>query len=760
MAGKKFSIEAVFSALDKISAPIAKIKTKLGSLGKGASGALKGANAAVDRGIAGMGKFSDAIGIAGAVSVAGLGLALRDTIDEGANFERTMVFAAAQFPGMIKQGTKEFDALSIAARKVGDETEFSSQDAAEGLTLLATAGLSAKAAIAALPKVVNFATASKVEFARASDIANNTMGAFSLTSKDATKNAANMSRVMDVLTRAAADSTTNVEELFDAVKMGGTVANSAGTSLEQFVGYAEALAGVGIKGGDAGTAIRNMFLELGAPSTSAVKGMNALGVKLAKTKSGAIDMTATVGRFAKATAKMTKAQKIAALGNVFGARTIGPFIALMDAGVGTIDDFKMSLEKAGGTTEGMAKLLSADTLGALRNFSSLIDGVKLDVFTAIRPVLLDIIKATSEWVTQNRELIKTKAAEWITALRDNLPKIWEWTIKLAKAFAGFLAFAVAIKAINMAILAYEVVAKLATGATWLWNAATDSSILSNVALAGEIVALKVAQLASSVATGALTAATWLYEAAIWAGQVGTAEFTLAAVASKVAQYASSAAAAALTAATWLYEAAQTAVALVTGRVTVATVAGRVAQLASQAATLIATAAQGAYAAVLGVTSGALGVFRAATLATVPAIGAQAAALAPFILTVGAAAAAVLALKAAWDQWGALDKSLSGSGGIGGTIDQMRAMGTFDPFKAHDAAMNASARDARLKQDLAERDAPQIVTPQARAASEAAEANASASVSGEITVKAAPGVKATAQSKASSVPLRVQQSGAF
>src|SRR4051812_6969353 len=128
MAGKKFSIEAVFSALDKISAPIAKIKTKLSGLGKGASGALKGANAAVDRSIAGMGKFSDAIGIAGAVSVAGLGLALKDTIDQGAQFERTMVFAAAQFPGMIKQGTKEFDALSAAARKVGDETEFSSQD--------------------------------------------------------------------------------------------------------------------------------------------------------------------------------------------------------------------------------------------------------------------------------------------------------------------------------------------------------------------------------------------------------------------------------------------------------------------------------------------------------------------------------------------------------------------------------------------------------------------------------------------------------
>jgi TP901 family phage tail tape measure protein len=755
MARKKFSIEAVFSALDKISAPIAKIRTKLASLGKGASSALRGANAAVDKSIAGMGKLSSAVGVGAAVSVAGLGLALKDTIEEGANFERTMVFAAAQFPGMIKQGTKEFSALEAAARRVGDETEFSSQDAAEGLTLLATAGLSAEAAIAALPKVVNFATASKVDFARASDIANDAMGAFGLTTKNATKNAANMSRVMDVLTRASADSTTNVEELFEAVKMGGPIAKTAGASLEQFIGMTEVLAGVGIKGGEAGTAIRNMFLELGAPSTAAVKGMDRLGVKLAKTKSGSIDMAATVERFAKATSKMTRAQKIQALGNVFGARTVGPFIALMDAGAGKIAEFQKSLEDATGTTEGMAKLLSADTLGALRNFSSLIDGVKLDVFAAIRPVLMDIIKATSDWVTANRELIKSNAAEWIAALRDNLPKIWEWTVRLAKAFGGFLIFAAAVKAINVAILAYEVATKLAAGATWLWNAAVKASSVSVNLAWMQTLALKGAQVASRVATVAVTAATWLYNAALSVGRVGMMQFTVASIAGRVAALASRAATAVATTAQAAYTAVVGASATGLRGLTLAEVASKIAALASRAATLVASAAQAVYSGVLGVTSGALGAFRAATLATVPAIAAQAAALAPFVLTLGAALAAVLALKAAWDQWQQLDKSLSGSGGIMGTVGKMVEMGTFDPFAAHDAAMNEKAR-----KDREERDRAQVVSPQARAAAEAAEASATASVSGQITVAPAPGARATVQSKPSSVPLRVQPSGAF
>ena len=756
MAGKKFSIEAIFSAIDKISAPVAKIKTKLSGLGKGAGAALKGANTIVDKGIAGMGKFSAAAGVAGAVSVAGLTAAMADTISTGADFERTLTFAAAQFPGMIRYGTKEFDELERAARRVGDTTETSSEQAAEGLTLLATAGLSAKAAIAALPKVVNFATAAKVDFSRAADIANNSLSIFAMNSEDATKNAQNMGRVMDVLVRAAADSTTNVEELFDALKTGGGVAHTAGISLEAFTGYVEVLANKGIKGSEAGTAIRQMFLELGAPTTSAVKGMAALGVRLAKTKTGAIDMTATIARFSKATSKMTAAQKIAALGNVFGARTLSPFINLMDAGTDKLNEYKKSLEVATGTTDSMAVVLQSDATGAFKHFEQMIAGLKLDVFKAIRPTVLEIVGAVTTWIGANRELIKTQAVEWLGKLRDNLPVIWDWTVKLGKAFLGFLAFAATVKAITFAVEAYTLATKLAVPITWAWNAAANANIASNLALAGEVVALKVAQLASALATGAVTAATWLYNAALAVGELGNRRFTLSAIASKLAQLASSVATAAVTAAMWLYNAALVAVDLVTGRLTISTIAAKVAQLASQAATWLANAAQTAYAVVVAASSGALGVFTAAAWSSVTAIGAQATALAPFLITVGAVTAAVLALYAAWNQWQKLNASLSGSGGIIGTIAEMTETGTWDPFKAHDAVMDRKARLDRKMRD----EQPQVVSPQARAASEAAEASASANVSGEITVRPAPGTTATATGKRSKVPLRVQPSGAF
>jgi TP901 family phage tail tape measure protein len=729
MGKGKFSLAAIFSAKDKLSAPLAKIQTKLAVFGKTAGKVLKGANKAADAGMRGVGRMSTALGVAGVASVAGLGFELRKTIEEGVEFERTMTFAAAQFPGMIKAGTAEFAALEAAAKQVGDETEFSAQQAAEGLTLLATAGLDAEAAVAALPKVVNFAMASQVEFARASDIANDSMGAFGLTSKNAAKNAKNMSMVMDVLTRAAADSTTNVEQLFEAVSVGGPIAKTAGASIQEFVAMAGVLAKVGLKGAEAGTAIRNAFLELGAPSSAATKGLKALGIRVAKTKDGAIDMTTTIGRFAVASKKMTKAQKIQALGAVFGARTVGPFIALMDAGVDVIDEMEKSLLNAKGTTEGMATVMQQDALGALRQFDSLVSGVRLDVFSAIREPLLDIVKATGSWVTENRALIKTKAGEWAVALKDNLPEIWMWIVRIGKGFAAFAAFAVTVKVANTAILAYEVASKLATATTWAFGLAIKATKLAINSSTLATIRLRLATLASRTATLVAAAAQAAYTVPLNAA-------TLAAVRGKIAQ-----------------------------------AALRIATLASRAATIVAGAAQAAYAAVVATSTGGLAAFRVATLASVPAIGAQVAAMAPLLITFAAVAAAVGALIALYDQLIKLNNELAGSGGILGTASKMIEMGTFDPFAAHDAALNEKARADRDARDKAQTEAlapkapapePQIVSPAARAASEAVEAGAgaNASVDGRIVVEAKQGTKATVKAKPRSVKLQLEPSGAF
>lgn len=726
MAGKgKFSLEAIFSAVDKLSAPLAKIRTKLGAFGKSAAGAMRSANNAVDKGLAGIGKFSNVLGIGAVASLAGVAFELKNVITHGAEFEKTLIRAGSAFEVPVRKGTAGFKELSDAARNIGRTTEFSAQQAAEGINSLATAGFTAKQSIAALPKIIDFASAGSLELGAAADIASNTLGAFGLRSADAAKNSLNMGRAMDVMVRAAADSTTNVTELFEAIQVGGSLAATNGVKIEEFTGMLGVLANAGLKGSEAGTAIRNSILKLTNATPEATKMMKHLGVQVARNKDGSLDMTATIGRFTKATSKLTKEQKSHAIATIFGAYTTGPFLNLLDAGEDTIRKFTENLEKATGVTKKLADIMRESTTAKIAHFFNVIEDVRLGVFEAISDTVTEIAESVSDWVLENQELINTKAAEWVETLKDALPDLWKWTKRVTVAVAAFLAVAAAVKVVT---LLATIIGGLSAAYTWLF--------ISTTTAAGGTGAL-------SIAFNALAGA--------------TVRSRIATVASTVAQVASRAATLVATVAQTAYAAVVNTTLWATIGSRVATVALTVAQVASRVATLLATAAQTAYAVVLSVSSGALGAFRVAALASVPAIGAQVLAMAPLLLAVGAAAAAVAALVAVWMQYNKLDKSLEGSGGITGTIGKMVDMGTLNPFEAHDAVMNEKARAGAR-----DREAPQVVTPGARAASEAQEAAAGASgtVDGKIIVEAKAGTKAQVKAKPRSVVLETRPSGAF
>jgi TP901 family phage tail tape measure protein len=690
---KKFSLEAIFSLKDRFSAPIMKIHGRLSKLGQ--SKALAGLNKAVDSGVGAVGRLSSAFGIAGVASVAAFGLELQNVMAIGAEFEKTLIRTGSAFEKPVRVGTAEFKKLEAAARLIGTTTEFSAQQGAEGLNSLATAGYSLEQSIAALPGIVNFASAAALELGQASDITSDALGAFSLRSNDATKNAANMGRVMDSLTRAAADSTTNVAELFEGIRMGGAFAATSGASLEQFVALQGVLANKGIKGAEAGTAIRNSFLHLTKTTGEARDKMASLGVKIAKTKDGSIDMIGTIANFEKGTKKLTRAQKANAIATVFGAYTVGPFLSLMDAGAGTIAKFQKNLERAKGVTEEMAEAMRQSRAAQIAKFWNVIEDVRLTVFDAIAPTVLEIANAISGWVTANKDLIGTKAKEWATDLKDALPEIWTWTVRVGKAFAAFAVAAAAVKVLTVAVAGYEAITKIAAAVSWLWNHAVTANAIAGGRALIATTALKIAQLASGAATAIAAAAQFAYT-----GKLNMS--TLAAVRLKVAE-----------------------------------IASKIALYASRAATIVATAAQTAYRLAVALTTGGLGAFRVAALASGTAIGAQAAAFAPLLITLAAAAAAVGALVLAWQQYNALDKDLAGSGGVSGTVGKMIEMGTWDPFKAHDAAMDEKARDKRLETDNRDRDRAatdrlQIVSPQVRAAEATAEATAAAAkVEGRI-----------------------------
>src|SRR5699024_449046 len=162
---------------------------------------------------------------------------------------------------------------SKQARELGQTTQFTASQAADGMKYLAMAGLDANEIMAAMPGMLDLAVAGNLDLGTTADIASDTMAAFGLEASEAT-------RVADVLAKTATSSNTNIEMLGDTMKYVAPVARTAGMSLEETSAMAGLLANVGIKSSQAGTTMKSMLLKLANPSAKASNLLSDLGVSV------------------------------------------------------------------------------------------------------------------------------------------------------------------------------------------------------------------------------------------------------------------------------------------------------------------------------------------------------------------------------------------------------------------------------------------------------------------------------------------------
>jgi len=393
MAGK-FSIEAVFKAIDRVSAPVSRMQNRVSKFARGASRRFRDLNRQVDKLATGF----KATGIAAAASLLIVGSAMGDVVRTGAQFEQTLVSAAAKFPEGIRKGTKEFQALEEIARQTGATTEFTASQAASGLNFLAMAGFNAQQSIAALPAVVDLATAAGVDLATASDIATDSLGAFGLATKDATQLGKNLARVNDVLAKTTTTANTSMEAMFEAVVKGAPDFTKGGQSLETFSALVGTLANSGKKGAEAGTALRNVILRLASPAKEAQEIMDDLGINVQDSNGNFRDAIDILGDFEKATKGMGEVQRTAALSTVFGARAVGSVNILLSAGTKELRDYRMQLEAAGGAAQNMAGVMRDTVQGRINSLSSAIEGLKITLFSLKNTAIAGLLDSMIEWV--------------------------------------------------------------------------------------------------------------------------------------------------------------------------------------------------------------------------------------------------------------------------------------------------------------------------------------------------------------------------
>jgi len=292
-------------------------------------------------------------------------------IKGAAEFEAAMSRVKAATDGTAD----EMAALTKAAQDAGSSTKYTSVQAAGALENLAKAGLSAGDSIKTLPAVLALAQAGDVELATASEYVTKAVMGMGLAFEDA-------GRIADVLAKGANATNTSVEGLAQALSYAAPVANSLGVSLESTVAIIGKFADAGIDASRAGTALNSILSQFADPASQFRKELGAAGIVTGDFDQALRELAASGPAGEKAI-------------NAVGLNAGPALRALLNQGMGALDELTQSLQNAQGSAQATARTMSDNLEGSMQGLGSVWDSVVTTLNTPVLPVLRKGVDALS-----------------------------------------------------------------------------------------------------------------------------------------------------------------------------------------------------------------------------------------------------------------------------------------------------------------------------------------------------------------------------
>lgn len=423
----RFSVESVFKAVDKVTAPVTRMQNRVGRFTRSLQRGLRGVNrmtSKVARGIKSMAK-------AGVVGFGILAGSMSVLAQSGLDFEQAIVDVGA----VSLQTREQIKPLEDMAKRLGATTKFTATEAAQAMEVLARAGFSTQQILEATPAVLSAAAASGLEIAEVADHVSNVLKGMGL-SMDQTV------RVADVLTLASARTNSSIGSLGESMRNVASTARQLGVPLEDAVASVALLQDVGLDASVAGSALNTMLTQMAAPSTSLQRKMRRMGVSFKDAKGDMLPLTDVLQQLSKASQKaggnFDKVAFLAELVGLRGQKAAANLADLFDEG--RVQELSKELSKAAGAADKMANIRMDTTRGSLTLLSSAIDAVKVGLFDMNSGPLRETVDRMTTWVNANQELITSKFSEYLSRFIEALPEIWGWMKKIGTALAVFYAF--------------------------------------------------------------------------------------------------------------------------------------------------------------------------------------------------------------------------------------------------------------------------------------------------------------------------------
>lgn len=443
-------------------------------------------------------------------------------IGVGSDFESGMSLVAATM-GMtteeIANGSEEYERLRQAAKDAGATTQFSATQAAEALNYMALAGYDADKSIQTLPTVLNLAAAGGMDLATASDMVTDSMSALGDT-------AGTTESFVDKMAKTSQKSNTSVQQLGEAIlTVGGTAKNLAG-GVDEMNTILGIFADNGVKGSEGGTALRNVILSLTAPTDTAKKKMQELGLEVFDANGNMRPLNDTFNDLNRILGTMNQGEQTEVLNEIFNKVDLKSVNALLANSGERFDELSGYISNCDGAAENMAATMNDNLQGKVTILKSGLEGLGISAYekfeTPLKNAVDNIINVignlqndlTDGSLSGALEKIATgfgslveKTSEIIAKVLPILLEGLGWIVDNGDAVisvltgigVGLAVFKVAsvIQAVVSAIQAFKLANEGATVAQWLLNAAMNAN---PILLVATLITGVVAAIATFIAT--------------------------------------------------------------------------------------------------------------------------------------------------------------------------------------------------------------------------------------------------------------------
>lgn len=290
----------------------------------------------------------------------------------------------------------EVAALNAQMVDLAKNSQFGPNEIATAMKTLSLAGLDAAKVYASISDVLNFAVAGDTSIEKAADVMTTVATAFNVSAE-------NYSYVGDTIAKAAAESKSSVESMGEAFKMASVINQQYGVSLEDTAVGLSLLANAGIQGTAAGTALRNMYVDLAGRTPKVVKALEKLKIETLDANGKMRDQAAIFKDLMLSMANFTPKSQSKILQDIFSERGGKEAVAILNALKQQADVTGTSIEtvynkllnsitNAAGFTAISAAEVSLTAKNQLKSVMTTLQAVFSETFDYVQPLVADFAR--------------------------------------------------------------------------------------------------------------------------------------------------------------------------------------------------------------------------------------------------------------------------------------------------------------------------------------------------------------------------------